>query len=82
MKLILHSARGLLVCVPVGRSAAWLILLPDWSSFFRVPYEVVKQRLQVGAYPTTMVALHSIYTEVKQSRCIADEYREVAIENT
>lgn len=33
------------------------------ASFFRVPYEVVKQRLQVGAYPTTMVALKSIYQE-------------------
>lgn len=33
-------------------------------SFFRVPYEVVKQRLQVGAYPNTMVALQSIYQQV------------------
>eukprot|EP00904_Undaria_pinnatifida_P010616 jgi/Undpi1/6685/HiC_scaffold_20.g09164.m1 len=33
------------------------------ASAFRVPYEVVKQRLQVGAYPSTLVALQSIYTE-------------------
>eukprot|EP00752_Nemacystus_decipiens_P003992 g3657.t1 len=33
------------------------------ASFLRVPYEVVKQRLQVGQYPTTMVALQSIYRE-------------------
>ncbi|CAM9315501.1 unnamed protein product [Ectocarpus sp. 4 AP-2014] len=33
------------------------------ASFFRVPYEVVKQRLQVGQYPTTMVAIQSIYHE-------------------
>ncbi|CAM9371335.1 unnamed protein product [Hapterophycus canaliculatus] len=33
------------------------------ASFFRVPYEVVKQRLQVGQYPTTSVALTSIYRE-------------------
>ncbi|CAM9813464.1 unnamed protein product [Ectocarpus fasciculatus] len=33
------------------------------ASFFRVPYEVVKQRLQVGQYPTTMVAINSIYNE-------------------
>ncbi|CAM9348628.1 unnamed protein product [Ectocarpus sp. 12 AP-2014] len=33
------------------------------ASFFRVPYEVVKQRLQVGQYPTTMVAIQSIYRE-------------------
>ncbi|CAN0390675.1 unnamed protein product, partial [Discosporangium mesarthrocarpum] len=33
------------------------------ASFFRVPYEVVKQRLQAGVYPTTMVALRSIYEQ-------------------
>ncbi|CAM9199283.1 unnamed protein product [Ectocarpus sp. 8 AP-2014] len=33
------------------------------ASFFRVPYEVVKQRLQVGQYPTTMVAIQTIYNE-------------------
>lgn len=39
-----------------------------FSSFFRVPYEVVKQRLQVGQYPTTIVALQSIYREVNSYR--------------
>lgn len=39
-------------------------VLRDTPSFFRVPYEVVKQRLQVGAYPNTMVALQSIYQQV------------------
>lgn len=38
---------------------------PLGESFFRVPYEVVKQRLQVGAYPSTAVALKSIYRQVK-----------------
>lgn len=42
-----------------------LVLVP--RSFFRVPYEVVKQRLQVGAYPGTMIALQSIYKEVGNS---------------
>lgn len=68
--------------VCVGLSVVLLILLFDWSSFFRVPYEVVKQRLQVGAYPSTMVALTSIYKEVKQSRCSADGYRKIAMGNT
>lgn len=40
--------------------------VPLPTSFFRVPYEVVKQRLQVGQYPTTMVAIQSIYHEVSK----------------
>jgi solute carrier family 25 (mitochondrial S-adenosylmethionine transporter), member 26 len=32
-------------------------------SFFRVPYEIVKQRLQAGVYPNTLYALNAIYKE-------------------
>mmetsp|Transcript_7470 Transcript_7470/g.11166 ORF Transcript_7470/g.11166 Transcript_7470/m.11166 type:complete len:326 (+) Transcript_7470:77-1054(+) len=31
------------------------------ASFFRVPYEIIKQRLQAGMYPTTAVAIRSMY---------------------
>lgn len=33
------------------------------ASFSRVPYEVVKQKLQTGMYPSTMVALRSMWSD-------------------
>jgi solute carrier family 25 (mitochondrial S-adenosylmethionine transporter), member 26 len=38
-------------------------LLCATHSFFRVPYEIVKQRLQAGVYPNTLYALNAIYKE-------------------
>ena len=38
-----------------------LLSLP--YSFFRVPYEIVKQRLQAGLYPSTGAAISGIYKQ-------------------